>query len=77
MRWIRVLKPFFHGTGWRRVEDPPFEVDETRAIDLVKAGLAEFVVLLPLPLPEIRQAISPAPAAAAKAVAPRQKKASA
>lgn len=74
MRLIRALKPFFHGSRWHRVEDPPFEVDESRTIDLVKSGLAEFVVKLEVP-PTIDIAILTAAAAAEKAVGRRQKRA--
>ncbi len=73
MRLVRALKPFFHGSQWRCVEDPPFELDESRAIDLVKSGLAEFVVKLEVP-PTIETAILTAVAAAEKAVARRQQK---
>jgi hypothetical protein len=72
-RLIRALKPFFHGSRWHRVEDSPFEVDESRAIDLVKSGLAEFVVKLEVP--PIDMAIFTAAAAAEKAVGRRQKRA--
>lgn len=70
MRLIRAIKPFFAGDTMRLPNSEPFEIDRVRARDLVDQGLAQFVV----ELPELQMAIAPGPAAAERAVTPRQRK---
>jgi hypothetical protein len=66
MRRIRALRTVFAGERtWNAGES--FELDEVRARDLVKAGIAEFVVDMPA------MAMMPGPAAAEQAVSRRQK----
>jgi hypothetical protein len=73
MRLIRAIKPFFQGAHSHQPDDPPFELEESRARDLVKAGIAEFVV--DLGFVPIQMTTAPAPAAAEQAVGRRQKRA--
>ncbi len=73
MRLIRPIKPFFLGQHYHDAGGAPFEVPEDRARDLVKQGIAEFVV--DLQIAPIQMAVHPAAAAAELAVARRQKRA--
>jgi hypothetical protein len=77
MRLVRALKPFFTGTHSHQAGDPPVELDDKIAVELVKRGFAEFVAAMP-PAPERghapEQAIDPAPGHAEQAVTGRQAK---
>lgn len=72
---IKPIKPFFQGHRQHAIGDPPFEVEDQRGQELVKAGFAQAVVKLELGIPPVELAVARAPAAAEQAVTRRQKRA--
>jgi hypothetical protein len=77
MRLIKLLVPLFLGSTTHQVDDPPFEVDDRTAAELVKRRQAEYVAAVHLPPergPAPETTTDPAPGRAEQAVAPRQAK---
>ena len=73
MRLIRATSRFFLGASTHGPGEEPFEVDDHRAAELVRQGLAEFVVVIDFPPSMIGVAMVPAPANAEQAVSRRHR----
>jgi hypothetical protein len=69
MRLVRALKPIFIGDRTHTPSDPPFEVDDRRAGDFVKAGLVELVAQISVIQPDVINAIDPSTSRSEKALA--------
>lgn len=70
MRLLKASRPFFIGGRTVTPEDPPFEVPDNRAADLVNQGLASYHMQLAMSLEEPEASIDPGPPRAQRAVAP-------